>query len=79
MFSSFNLLSPVCKSLPDVYTQLWDAVTSQRLHVSAARDRLLDCQVLLQLSVNVAAAAADVAFVADAEFIASSLNDKLNK
>ena len=67
------------KGLPDLYTQLWDAVTAQRAAVSAARDRLLETRVLLQLSVNVAAAAAEVAFVADAEFVAASLNDKLNR
>jgi len=67
------------KALPDLYTQLWDAVTSQRLVVSSARDQLLQSRVLLQLSVNLATNAAEVAFVADAEFVAASLNDKLNK
>merc|ERR1712087_850056 len=58
------------KALPDLYTKLWDAVTSQRLLVSSARDRLQESRVLLQLSVNLASSAADVAFVADAEFVA---------
>ena len=34
---------------------------------------------LLRLSRNLVAAAAEVAFVADAEFVAANLNDKLNK
>ena len=67
------------QALPDLYEKLWDAVTSQRAIVSAARDRLLQTKVLLQLGVNVASAAAEVAFVADAEFVAAALNDKINK
>jgi hypothetical protein len=58
---------------------LWDGVTSQRAVISETRLKLLDTKVFFQTVLNLVSAAAETAFNADAEFVATGLNDKLNK
>lgn len=67
------------KGYESMCQDLWDGVTSQRAVISETRLKLLDTKVFFQTVLNLVSAAAETAFNADAEFVATGLNDKLNK